>query len=225
MKERLQIVVTTVVVFLLGLGVGVWTQRRGPMPPPPIRPMGEFFVHRGFGPPIPPPWIIGFGSGPSISPGQMRVRIEALHPQIEAFRGDVEAIEEGFRKQLDAILAPQQRRKLAEFEASARPLPTNLPVAAEDVAGEMPAPIPPPPLPGCAGEATNLFVPMIIYRPSLERVTAVLHLNPQQRDQLKTLMIDRRDRLLALVDKTPPPSFKLGAIFTESTSISASPAW
>ncbi len=220
MSERLQVVATTVVVFLLGLGVGIWTQRMRAMPPPPITPMGEFgpLIHGGFGPPPPPAWMLGFTHGPPISPDEMRSRIEALEPQIAGFRHSVEAIEKGFRQQLDALMTPDQRHKLTDLEASIPPAPANFSLSVEGGPfGSMPPP--PLPLPGCAGEAGNLFVPMVIYRPALDRLTEVLHLNPQQHNRGKALMIERRNRLLALVDETPPPSFKLGRIFEESAPV------
>ncbi len=203
MSERLQVVAVTVVVFVLGLGVGVWTQRMWPVPPPPIPLMGEFGPPppHGFGPPGPPPpaeWMLGFGQGPPISPRQMRARIEALQPQIDAFRHKVEAIEQDFHTKLDAILTPQQRSKLSVLGTSMRHGP------------------PPPPMPGCAGEMGDLFIPMVIYLPTLDRLTAVLQLDENQRDQLKTLMVERRTQMLVLVDHTAPPSFSLGQIFAES---------
>ena len=220
MSERLQVVATTVVVFLLGLGVGIWTQRMGAMPPPPIAPMGEFgpVIHGGFGPPPPMPWMLGFRHGPPIRPDQMRLRIEALEPQIAGFRRRVDAIEKDFRQQLDALMAPDQRRKLADLEASIPPVPARLSLSVQGPPFGIPAP--PLLLPGCAGEAGSLFVPMVIYRPALDRLTEVLHLNPQQQQQIKELMIERRNRLLSLVDETPPPSFKLNRMFTESAAVS-----
>jgi hypothetical protein len=209
MSERLQVIATTVIVFLLGLGVGVWTQRMRPMPPP-IHLMGEFgfegpppFGPPGMsrldrpGPPPPAQWMLGFGQGPPISTRQIRARIEALQPQIEAFRHKVDAIEEDFHTKLDALLTPEQRSKLNIMGTSMRHGP------------------PPPPIPGCAGEMGDLFVPMVIYLPTLDRLTEVLQLDENQRDQLKTLMIERRNQLLALVDHTAPPSFSLGRLLVE----------
>lgn len=112
-------------------------------------------------------------------------------------------------------MAPDQQRKLADLEASIPPNPASFAVSFQGAPfAAMPgAPVP---LAGCAGEAGSLFVPIIIYRPGLDRLTEVLHLNAQQNNQVKALMIERRNRLLALIDETPPPSFKLGRIFQES---------
>lgn len=197
MSERLQVIAVTIVVFMLGLGVGVWTQRMRPMPPPPIGLMGEFRPAHGFGPPGPPPpapWMLGFGHGPLLSRSEMRARVEALQPQIDAFRHKVDAIEDDFHTKLDALLTTEQRNKLNSLKTTMPNMP------------------PPPPIPGCAGEIGDLFVPMVIYRPTLDRLSEVLQLDASQRDKLKSLMVARRAQLLALVDETPPPSFKLGRI-------------
>jgi hypothetical protein len=57
---------------------------------------------------------------------------------------------------------------------------------------------------------------MVIYRPVLDRLTTKLNLDDKQHAQLQALLIERRNRLLALVDTTPPPSFQLGAIMHPS---------
>jgi hypothetical protein len=54
-----------------------------------------------------------------------------------------------------------------------------------------------------------VFVSMVIYRPLLEHFTEDLSLDDNQQKQLKDLLVDRRNKLITLVDETPPPSFKL----------------
>jgi hypothetical protein len=150
------------------------------------------------------------------SSAPLRSGLDLLEPQIATFRHTVDAIEVDFRRQLDSLLTPEQRSQLAELEPSIPDHPEHFSLSAEGAVGFAGAPPPPPPLlGGCAGEAGNFFVQMVIYRPVLDRLTEVLHLSPQQHDRLKALLIDRRNLLLALVDKTPPPSFKLGAIFDQ----------
>jgi hypothetical protein len=201
MRERLQVVALTTVVFVAGLLVGIWTQRARPLPPLPNAPMEEFGPPglRPFSPPPPPaPWMLGFGVGAPISPSDMRIRLHLLEPQIKEFRKRVAVIEAGFRTQFSAMLDPKQQRKLADLSES--------------------MPTPQGPLPGCAGEAGNPFIPMIIYRPVLDHLSEILSMDPAQYSQLKIMLIERRTRLLTLVDQTPPPSFKLGKILEESTA-------
>jgi hypothetical protein len=200
MRERVQVVVLTMVVFVAGFLVGAWTQRARPVPPVPNGPLEEFrpVGLRPFSPPPPPRlWMLGFRLGPPISPSEMTVRIRLLEPQIIEFRKRVAVIEDNFRNQFGPLLNSNQKRELADLNES------------------MPAT--PGPLPGCAGEAGNPFVPMIIYRPVLDHLSEILAMDPAQYNQFRTLLIERRIRLLTLVDQTPPPSFQLGRILQEST--------
>jgi hypothetical protein len=194
MKERLQIVVATMAVFLCGLLVGVWTQRTPPIPPPPMRVMGEF--RRPYGEMF-PSWL-GEGSGETpMNPAEMQSKIAALRPQFEAFHDKVRTIERTFRSQFEQILKPDQKAHLLDL------------IAKHDRRW-------PGVLPGCAGEMGHPFVTMVIYRPVLERLTAKLSLDETQQAQLTALLIKRREQLLDLVDSTPPPSFQLGSMVPSS---------
>jgi Spy/CpxP family protein refolding chaperone len=119
-----------------------------------------------------------------------------LEPQFEAFRKNVDAIEQQFRSSFEAILNPEQKHK---FEVIKNRL-ANLP----DL------------LPGCGPIIGPVFVSMVIYRPLLEHFTEALALDDKQQKQLKDLLIDRRNKLITLVDETPPPSFKLEKVVPPS---------
>ncbi len=196
MRGNVLVVLATVALFVAGLFVGVWTQRSRPVPPPPVGPMGEF-QHPGSmaAPPSPPrrqPWFIG-GTGANghqpVSPQELRTQIEGIIPQIADFQQKVDAIEQRFRTSFDAILTPEQKQKLDTITKRLASFPD--------------------PLPGCAPGMGPIFVSMVIYRPTLEHLSEDLTLDDKQRQQLKDLLTARRDSLLALVDATPPPSFKL----------------
>jgi hypothetical protein len=195
MKGNLQVIVTTVVLFLAGILIGIWSQRTAPFPPPPIGPMGEFggFSGHDFGrlPPLPPPWFLEDRPGGRLpSAEEVRKRMAVIMPQFEAFQKQVESIEQDFRNAFETTLIPDQKQKLEVIEQRLASLPD--------------------PLPGCGPEMGPVFVSMIIYRPLYERMAEDLALTEEQRQKLKQLLIERRNKLLALVDNTPPPSFKLG---------------
>ncbi len=221
MKDQAKVAFATALVFTAGLLIGVWTQRSRPIPPPPIPVMGEFGVRTegGFEAPFgsqqmtimrpgtpgesaprftgprvlaPPPMIIAR----NVSPDQVREAFETMMPKIKAFKEKVDSIEDQFRESLQKILRPDQRQKLRRFQQE-RP-------------GQVGA------FHGCI-EPGPFFTTMIIYRPVLENLTAQLNLDAIQQEQLKQLLIDRRSRLLALVDETPPPSLDIGKfVFRES---------
>jgi uncharacterized membrane protein len=195
MNEKLQIVLITVAVFLAGILTGVWTQRTPPVPAPPMPVMGEFAAvhgHRMY------PWL-WYEGGPAegLSPQEMQLRLLAIRPRLEAFRHKVRVIEQDFRSNFEQILTSEQKATLL------------------DMIAHRPKPRPAPLLPGCAGEIGHPFVSMIIYRPVLDRLTIKLNLSEAQRSKLRALLLERRKRLLDLLDTTPPPSFELGALVAQ----------
>ncbi len=193
MRDNLRVILITVALFLSGLLVGIWTQKVRPIPPPPFGPMSEFGGQSisGFPGPPPglPPWIRNSPNEPPPSPEEIRKRMAVLEPQVEAFRKSVDAIEQQFRSSFEAILNSEQKQKFDVIKARIANLPELLP--------------------GCGQIMGPVFVSMVIYRPLLDRFTEDLGLVDQQQKQLKDLLIDRRNKLIALVDETPPPSFKL----------------
>ena len=196
MRGNIVVVLATVALFVAGLFVGVWTQRSRPVPPPPVGPMGEFGQanHPGFA--AAPatrrqPWFVGGtgqGSHPPVSPQEIRNQISRIMPQIADFQQKVDAIEQRFRTSFDAILTPDQKQELDTITKRLASFPD--------------------PLPGCAPGMGPIFVSMVIYRPTLEHLSEDLTLDDKQRQQLLELLTARRNNLLALVDATPPPSFK-----------------
>jgi hypothetical protein len=199
MKGNLQVIATTVALFVAGLLVGIWSQRTAPLPPPPIPPMGEFGGFRqGFQNtlPPPPPWLFERGpTGPRPpSPEDIRTQTAAMVPQIEAFQKQLSSIEQEFRSAFDSILTPEQKQKLEAIKQRLVGLPN--------------------PLPGCGPEMGPIFVSTVIYRPLYDHLSEELSLTDQQRQKFKQLLIERRNKLLSLVDSTPPPSLRLSGVVT-----------
>jgi hypothetical protein len=195
MRGNVLVVLATVALFVAGLFVGVWTERSRPLPPPPEGPMNEF-LHAGGAMPAPAAprqkWFVegnGPGGRPAVSPQELRKRLDLLIPQIADFQQRVEAIEQQFRTAFNSILTADQKQKLDTITKRLASFPD--------------------PLPGCAPGMGPIFVSMVIYRPTYEHLSEDLTLDAQQQHQLMDLLIQRRNKLLALVDATPPPSFKL----------------
>lgn len=191
MNNILRIGFLTLIVFLAGLAVGIWTQRLQPLPPPPMPPLGEFDAFqrsRGFGGPPPFP-----GDPGKNDPEKLRAAIERLQPEIEAFQKKLSSIESDFRTQFESILTPDQKKRF-----------TALPVILNKPPGG------PGPFPNrMMGPLGGLAVFTII-TPVREKLTADLSLTPDQQEKLKTLLLARRQQFLNLIDTTPPPSLSLG---------------
>jgi hypothetical protein len=225
MKEQFHIVLITVGLFAAGLLAGVWTQRTRPIPPPPAPVLGEFQS-------LAPPGFPGGGfagsagvSGPEFggvrfSPGHpaavaaMNAKIADLEPKIREFQEAVDSIEKELRGKLDRLLTPEQRKKLASIDAEEAP----------ETAGAGPPPPPSIQIEGHGAERQHfmvgfhtpfpvggwLMMSMIIYQPSLDHLTSALKLDAAQQAAVKALMVERRTELLALIDKSPPPTLGIG---------------
>jgi len=50
------------------------------------------------------------------------------------------------------------------------------------------------------------FIGIVIYKPVLERLSVDLGLDSTQRTQVETFLRERREKLIELIDNTPPPS-------------------
>ena len=207
MRGNVLIVLATIALFVAGLLVGVWTQRREVVPPPPLGPMGEFQSRTAPAPSAPhrTSWFVG-GSGlggAAVSPQELRNQISRIMPQIADFQQKVDAIEQRFRTAFDAILTPEQKQKLDALTKRLASFPD--------------------PLPGCAPGMGPIFVSMVIYRPTLEHLSEDLSLDEKQHQQLLELLTARRNSLLELVDATPPPSFKFPDMVNPDPAAEARP--
>src|SRR5262249_15417477 len=90
-----------------------------------------------------------------------------------------------------------------------------------EIEGRGVVPAPPPP-PGTEGQRFVVRFPtpfpvggwlmlsMIIYQPALDHLTSELQLDASQQAAVKELMVERRTELLALIDKSPPPTLGFG---------------
>ncbi len=186
MKDTLRIGGITLGIFLAGLLAGVWTQNLHPLPPPPMPPMGEL------GPPAGPS-----GMAPMQFPltrenaAELEARMEKLRPQIEAFERELQGLETRFRERFEAILTPEQKATVTKLRPpSFLPPPSRAP---DRMLG---------PLGGIA-----FFT---IITPAFEHFSRELNLSAGQQNELKALLLQRREEFLHLVDTTPPPSLQLG---------------
>ena len=57
-----------------------------------------------------------------------------------------------------------------------------------------------------------LMMSIIVYQPSLEHLNSELKLDAKQQVAVQDLMIERRTQLLALIDKSPPPTLGFGPL-------------
>ena len=187
MKDTTRIAFTTLIIFGAGLGIGIWTQRIQPVPPPPMPPLGEM---RKFG--GPPDDKRGGRFGPTKTK-DMEAAMEKLRPQMQAFEDKLQQLDADFRQKFEATLTPEQKKILAEKGPPATSTPPN--------PGQTP---------------DRMMRPMggmaffTIITPAATHFSKELQLTPEQEANLLALLKERRQQFLDYVDANPPPSLELG---------------
>lgn len=214
MKEQFQIVLITIGLFVAGLLMGIWTQKTKPVPSPPTPVFGEFGA---FQPPAGPGAAIGrFSPRHAAAIIEMNRNIAELEPKIKEFQASLDAIEKEFRGKLGTVLNAEQQKQLTALEAEETPITVPggpLPFPAPEMRAE-------PSAPGVQGQVLGfrppipvggwLMMSMILYQPSLQHLSGALKLDAKQQAAVKNLMAERRTALLALIDKSPPPTLGFG---------------
>lgn len=198
MTQRLVIALLAIIAFAAGFGVRTWMEKDRALAPPPA--IGSEFLQSQ-----------SADKKPATKPfdrNQLRAEIEKLRPEIDAYRTRLDAIDADFEKAFQEILSPEQRALYAIKEAAwkkrradrdARAAASSEPLSDEEIAKLRQRPF-----------ETAFW--KISFASRLEQCTRDFHLDAAQRTRAKELLAERRAKYLALVDSTPPPTFKLTSI-------------
>ncbi len=213
MKQRVIVALLTVLIFGAGFAGGLWTERHRPLPPPPAALLGEFTNAQ-------PPADKNARAAETIAApnapkpynrAQLVADIEKLRPQIDAYRTRLQVIDRDFDAAFAVILNPEQRqifdakqardqKRHADFESKALAAP-QVPLSEEEIVRLRQRPF-----------------EMAFWKVSvtgwLEQVAKDYKLDAQQQAAARQIVLTRREKFLALVDSTPPPTFKLTALAT-----------
>jgi uncharacterized membrane protein len=207
MNRGFFIALATLIGFSVGTFAGSWMQRHQPVPAPPTGLMGEV---RDM------PLNTSLPTDPNAPrPSGQPLAEEALRQmkaEIDAFKKKVDPIKTEFRAQLEAVLTPVQRERLKAM--SERP-PQPAPAPGTPVSKDKPDPAKDRGYRMYDGLDSTITLVVIPF--TLARLTEELALTPAQRDAVHKLLIQRREKFIALVDSTPPPSFNLGKIAPKTT--------
>jgi hypothetical protein len=197
MKQRLLIAFLTILVFGAGFAARMWTESEVAVPPAPA--LGSEFVHTQPGEKRPPPR--------PVDRSKLIADIEQLRPQIEVYRTRLDEIEAEFEKGFVVLLTSQQRhvydekqaeyqKKKADRESRAASAPPQPPLTDEDIAKLRQRPF------------ESAFY-KISFSGRLDQTAKDYSLDPKQQEQLHQLFLTRREKFIALIDSTPPPTFRL----------------
>jgi hypothetical protein len=206
---RLLIAFLTVLVFGAGYGARLWTENVRAVPPPPEA-LGSEFVR-------PPVAIFPVdGKDAKQSQGVNRANlireIEKARPQIEAYRAELQELDAEFDQGLIAFLTPEQaekylarQKRIAERRLSreARQTADNTPLSDEQILRLQQVPL------------FNVLWSITI-SPRLDRLHRDLDLDAGQQERARELLHARRNKFLALVDSSPPPTVTLSELATRT---------
>jgi hypothetical protein len=199
-KQRLLIAIFTVLVFGAGFAARVWTDEDRALPPPPSAPGGEFVR-------VPTAPAANAKAEPKrgADRAKMIADIERLRPQIDAYRNRLEVIEAEFQRDFVPVLNPEQREHYDAFKKKgSEDHAKNEAKAAADttlLTDEQVERLRQRPL-------WNALDSVAISWP-LDRLKDRYKLDEAQQAKVRELLRMRREKFIALVDSTPPPSITL----------------
>ena len=198
MKQSLLVTLLTLLGFAAGFAARAWTGRDHPLPPPPA--IGSEFLPGSNGEKKPAP-------RPAFNRAELIAEIERLRPQIDAYRARLEKLDEDYEKAFREILNPEQRqiydakladnqKRRAEREAKEANSPPPPPLSDEEIAKLRQRPF-------------EIAFGRVAFIGRLESTVTHYKLDARQTACVRELLLTRRDKFIALVDSTPPPTFKL----------------
>ena len=126
-------------------------------------------------------------------------RIESIKPQLDAFRAQMTVIEDGFMRDFNQILTPDQRKYHDEHakKRPSGPKESGPPLTDDEVANLL-----------FEQSAHTLFWDVVVGM-RLDSLTRDYRLDDTQREKVRVLLKERREKVIALIDSSPPPSVSL----------------
>jgi hypothetical protein len=145
--------------------------------------------------------------------------IEKIRPQIEAYRKRIDEIGAEFDRDLVPILSAEQREKFSAIQkrfAEHRAKGERETANAVTLSDEQIFQLQQRPL------WHALWNVAINWR--LDRLKGDLGLSAEQQEKVRGLLQQRRDKFLALVDSSPPPSITLSQLAAQASKLATKPA-
>jgi len=216
-QSRVLIAVLTVAVFGVGFSAGLWVERARPLPAPPAPLLAEFSAQRF------PSTAEVRAAVPVRAPlnrAQLAAEIERLRPQIEDYRRRIDALDAEFDRDLAAVLTPEQQK---DYLAAQRRRAERMSKTAAAVAAA------PEPFTDAEIEQLrqrSLFGVLWMVAPSmkLDGLVKDLKIDAAQQAKAGELLRARREKFLAIVDSTPPPSITLSRLAPAAQRLATKPA-
>lgn len=199
MKQRFLIALLTIVVLGAGFGAGVWTERNSCKVPKPPALLGEFSPTMKS--------AAASAPAPASKAAELAAEIERLRPEIEKFRQRLQEIDREMDREIETILRPDQQAKFQAIVKKHADLR-----AKEDAAGLLSTPLTAEEITALQQKPLYKMLAIVVVPMRLEWNTKDLDLDEVQREQLRGFLKARREKFIALVDSSPPPSLTLSRL-------------
>jgi hypothetical protein len=182
-----------------GYGAGVWTERHSCKVPPPPTMLGELSAAKQTTP----------KSKPDLAPkaAELAAEIAKLRPEIEAFRERMLEIDREMDRDIEGILRADQLEvfhKMVKKFADLR--------AKEDADLNQPTPLTAEEIVRLQQKPLYKMMAIVVVPMRVEWNTRDLNLDASQQEKLREILRARRDKFIALVDSSPPPSLMLSRL-------------
>ena len=216
-QSRLLIAGLTIAVFGVGLAAGLWVERARPLPAPPAPLLAEFSAQRF------PSTAEVRAAAPARAPlnrAQLAAEIERLRPQIEDYRRRIDALDAEFDRELAAVLTPGQnkdylagqRRRVERMAKTAAAVAAATEPFTDEEIEQL--------------RQRSLFGVLWMVAPSMkfDGLVKDLKIDAAQQAKARELLRARREKFLAIVDSTPPPSITLSRLAPAAQRLATQPA-
>jgi len=208
--SRLLIAVLTVLIFGAGYATRRWNEHERPVPPPPHA-VGSEFTR-----------VPATSSGDkdvrkavSVNRQNLVADIEKARPNIESYRKQLHELDTEFDRQIMAILTPEQQAKFLQRQKrnedrrmtrEAKEAADPTPLSDEQILRLQQIPL------------FNVLWSITVTS-RLERLNRDLKLDSAQEDRARELLLARREKFLALVDSSPPPTVSLSELASRAQKL------
>jgi hypothetical protein len=201
MKQRVVIAGFTIALLGAGYVTGAYTERtRCKVPPPPPSLLGELSSSAS-------QKKTTATVAPAPNQTALAAQIEKLRPQIEEFRQKMDEMDQEMDRQIDAILRPDQKELFKDLVNRGVVLREQ-----EKAMSGVSGPLTPDEIRDLQQRPLQRLFTVIVVGMRLEWNTRQLKLDPEQSKQLAEILKARRDKFIALVDSSPPPSLTLSKL-------------
>ena len=203
MRSRVFIALLTIIMFGAGYGARVWSEHmRCTVPPPPAL-LGELSNSTSQTTTNPK------STSPERPPNAARLaaEIERIRPGIEAFRARMEEIDDQMDRDVVALLRPDQmprwekvlKRRVEYREKEEAGITDDRLLTAAQISSLQQRPL-------------YKLLAVVVVPQKLEWLVGDLKLDDMQKEKVREILRVRRDKFLALVDASPPPTLTLSRL-------------